>query len=455
MNLALGATNAVLFFVYARAVLGRTLAALALAGAFVLNPGFLHAAVSELPSQAVTLYFFAGVVACAAIDARLFAPLDPARGERARVPWAGLALLALLTAILAFVRLEIAGLGLAALAVALLRTAARTTALGRLRIVRAFSSATPWSGWTGRQRLLAAVAALLVAAAAVAALAWLGRRPFPSGPAAWFYYGLNPLTPQLRGAVPMIADVASPGLLGLMAIGAVCALRHPARSFLLPVALGGLFGIYFVASHRAFYEVFRYLTLVLPVGCYLAPIGWRALEGACRRLPRPAVARALVGVAVVVLALVPPPIARALRPGVLIDRDQQREVRYLVELLDRFPDCVLVARTERALSTFNVEGSPDASRDLVLFGHARAWPETVPDDGRPLATALAQRTVGARCVLFYRDLDCNLAAGDRCAPSLQGLAPVDERRFDSRPYSDAGEYGPIAPTVELGVYRLF
>ena len=141
----------------------------------------------------------------------------------------------------------------------------------------------------------------------------------------------------------------------------------------------------------------------------------------------------------------------ACRPAeVFLARNQQTEVRYLLDLTARYPRCVFVAKTpradtrptprpatagwrsERPLRRLDREGGCSGGGRSIRS--RRSWLPTSP------------------CVLFYRSMDCDLVGFDGC----------ERRRTDgSRSRSGSSRISPIArststaltaPEIRLGVY---
>jgi hypothetical protein len=135
---------------------------------------------------------------------------------------------------------------------------------------------------------------------------------------------------------------------------------------------------------------------------------------------------------------------------VLLDRDQQIEVRYLLRAVERYPECVFATRTVRA-RTF--EGRFD-SYDHVVFGKPLPTPVVVEDRGQTPAEVLEQHAAGTRCAFFYEGLDCNLIAANGCGEQTRGLARIDSISFGNRPYSDVPERGEHSPIVSLGIFAM-
>jgi hypothetical protein len=275
----------------------------------------------------------------------------------------------------------------------------------------------------------------------------------------WALRGLHPLDPTIVTLPAVMLDFVPAGVAALTLLGLAYALRRPLRFGLAPLSLVALYRMYYAAK-SGFYELFRYLTIALPFALLFALFGFREVTAIIERrgLPPRARAAAAFGIAILCLVLPLPGAVQLLIPGpakialgeILLGRDTQREVRYLLELSERHPDCVFVTRTaSQAID----RGPLPIAYNAVVFGGPIGGAFVEPEGGRTPAAIAAARAPAARCVLFYRSLDCNLARGDGCEAALSGLAPVEELRFGSLPYN-APERGHPGPVVTLGAYRV-
>src|SRR5207253_10243433 len=90
-------------------------------------------------------------------------------------------------------------------------------------------------------------------------------------------------------------------------------------------------------------------------------------------------------------------------PGVqttelLLGWNQQTEVRYLLDLIGRYPECVFVAKT-----TETVRSDTGSGHSWVVFGAHVPYRE-LPDSGAGVDEVGWELAPGAQCVLFYRSL---------------------------------------------------
>src|SRR6185369_8501621 len=134
--------------------------------------------------------------------------------------------------------------------------------------------------------------------------------------------------------------------------------------------------------------------------------------------------------------------------GVFLARNQQTEVRYLLDLVDRYPRCVFVAKTARA------DFRSDTKSGYRWSAFGKLVPELREKDD---AGASAEQMAGdlapqSPCVLFYRSMDCDLVGLDDCRRETDGKVPLEERVLENLPYSEIYEYGAHRPEIRLAVY---
>lgn len=442
MNLWLAGLNAIAFFAFARHALERRWTAALFTLVFVCNLVSLHASVSELPSELCVSYFFLGVVGAAVL------------GEGARAPrWtkpAAFALLALLTGLAAFTRLEIAGIGALAIAVS-----AAPLALGEDRWARARGAALERlrgiPAWSLRRKVIVALALIVPAPFAHSLL---------SG---WVTEGLHPLNFSFLTMPGVLWLLWLPlGVVVLSVLGVIHSVRHFERFLGLPLALIVLYRTYYSASHLTFYELLRYMTFLTPIALFLGLFGFREVALASARRgwsPRWKENAALI-VAGLCSVLPMSGLREHFQHGdysarfgvrdVLLTRNQQIEVRYMLELMDQSPECVFIARTSR--SDYN-RGPIDAY-DLTIFGRPLRVPILVDDRGERLEDVLQRLAPQVRCARVFRGLDCNLTNSDGCPALTEGRRLLERRTFGTLPYNDVPERGEAGPIVDLSVYAV-
>jgi hypothetical protein len=449
LNLGLWVINTILLFFFANWVLGWWWASLAFAVIYACNPNTVHAAFSETPAMLWTTHFWLGCVAAAVIDDEAHAT---PRLRRLALAW-----LALLVILAALLRTELLVLGLPALAVAGAKAFGFEGTLGR---------AVRRTGELLRSILAGPLGRFLAVAVG---LVLLGQLSWPT-PARWLIDGFEPLNLSFLN-LPWALGVFLPaGVIVLFALGLIHATRRWSSFCLLPITVLILFKVYVSAAHGTYFETFRYLTFVTPAVIFLALFGireaadWAGRWGwpawwkrpallllllACTlRAPSPGL-KEFFGRGHQLFAADGPPVITAVA-GALLARNEQTEVRYMLDLIGRYPTCVFLVRAMEAGAAFDTQ----AGYRWAAFGRPvsqyREFPPTVGD----LPQAAAQVAPDADCVLFYRSLDCNLVAADGCTAETQGRTALEEQVLESLPYSDVPEYGAHRPEIRLGVYSV-
>lgn len=441
LNVLLALVNAALFLHVAAGVAG-PLWALPWTLVFALNPALFQAAFSELPTHLLTLYFLTGVVAWAVVTD----PLPHARGVRG----AALALCAVLTFLTLLTRLEVAVIGVVALASHL-----AFAALGEAR----WSAATVRAGALGRRILamLGARPALVVVLCLVGWwLAFAGVPPDLVGRSqATGVYPFNPYVFALPFFLPMIGLPIGVGI--AVALGLVPAVRRFRRFGGLALSLFMLNGAEF-AAYTEYYSMVRFLGYMLPAAFFVGLFGRRQLDVLIAGW-QPSWRHAARIAYVMTWCTVPLPgsLEYFARPAydlhgawsqVLLDRNPQREVRHLLALTERNPECVFVTRVVR------IDADPTVIEHYQygVFGKPVPEPVFVDEDAMTLDEVVARHARGASCVRLYYGSDCNLTTSDRCETFVAGRRRIDEARFWSQPYQGPLGWGYAAPEMVLATY---
>ncbi len=452
LNLCLAAINTTAFFFIATYVLRSWWASLLFALAYAFNLHTVHAAFSETPAMAWTTYFWLGCIAAAVVDDDASNPLWL---RRLALLW-----LALLVWLAAQLRAELLVLGVPAVAVGMAKTL----------------------GWESRlrdmvRRTLQLVSSIVTARLSVflfvsLALASLELWPLGTDIVGWAVAGLRPLNFSFLN-MPWMLGISLPlpgtpcvflpfGLIVLFVLGMVYGLRRWVPFCLLPISVVILLKVYAAASHGVFFERLRYLTFVAPVALFLALFGFRELCDWAQRWAWPSWWKRVSVLLLVVSCTVwqapgPGEIFRRAQqlPGLtrahfLLGWNQQTEVRYLLDLVDRYPSCVFLAKTVE--STW----AGDERRGYLWTAFGRSLPRyrEAPAVGGSLERVAAELAAEAPCVLFYRSLDCDLVGTDGCRAETEGRVALEEQVLENLPYSDIREYGAHRPEIHLGVYRV-
>jgi len=442
LNLWLALVNAVLFFHVALYVTGRVWA-LVWTALFALNPMMFLAAFSELPTNVLVLYFLIAVLAWAVVND----PLPQPRLIRA----AAYALCAILTLLTAFTRLELAVIGAIALglhgAYALLGSSRWSAVAHRLRVVG--------------EPLLAFLEAHLAVVGVLCVVGLvLARSGLPGGVGRDEVAGVYPFNPSFFGLFSFLPMMVLPiGLSVATFFGFLHGLFNFWRFGGLPLSLFMVVRAYF-AGENSYYAMARYMTYLLPAVFLLGLFGTRTFYDMVRRYLRPSWYR--VARIAYVMAWFTPPLPGIvefyLRPEyhsgaivsqLLLDLNTQREVRYLVALMQNNPQCVFVGRVVQDRGNFRV--SPEYA--YFVFGRPLAQPVVVPEKEASLDEVIARAVPDTSCVRLYYGGDCNVTFGDRCQSFIAGRTLIDQTRFWSRPYNtNPFDYGDGYPEIVLATY---
>ena len=445
MNLSLAAINAVLLAVVLRQVVTRWFVAGALVLCWAASANGLSAMLSELPSELLTTYFLLALLPAAVFEGEE----SPRRG-----PWAlfAVANVACWAALAATIRVESLSIGGVAVLSMLLRAACGDAVLhNRSANVLRWVDSHIWYF----------VAAVCVAYAGTEALAKLAR--FTRDPrVAWVLKSPQYWWP-MNCSLPWVwADFAPIPLVVAAVVGVASAVRRPLRTAMLPITLVALWAVYHAASHGAPYERFRYISMLTAPLVVLAAMGIRDVEAFVRARPGWR-SRCVWGLAALVgisaIPGVPGQSAFALRADVagerersiLLARNEQNEVRYLIEATEAHPRCVFVARVSSAAER----------RDLppldswIFFGAPLRSPLIASARGRTLLEVTHQTVPDGPCVLYYRSFDCSfLRAHGECDADVGDARAIERRSFQSRPYADSVEYGELGSVVETGLFSM-
>jgi len=449
MNLWLASVNALLFLFIAFRAIKQPVVATTIAIVFVLNKGFLASAFAETPSQLLTAYFLGGVAAWGTI-----ATEDEPGKWHTRGAFAVVVIAVVLSV---FTRTEMIIIGLpVVLAAAAQLVWGRSTVRSWERALQ--SRLVEFPDWSGRQRRRA-----LLAAGLFLCLVWAA----PSEPIElrWIAGALNPLKLDTFLRLPLLLWIWLPsGVVFLAVLGFAHSLQRLTTYLVLPLSLVLLTQVYMDASHRTFYEQFRYLSMTSGVVFFLALVGWRSLEKWLESISsrwgtilRKGAAVALVVTLITFPNSVSSPLldyaveldSEGQLEGldvalITLSRNQQLEIRYLIEKLEHYPNCDFLTRTQGRM------GASD--NDVwILFGNGRSGIETTPVRDESISAIAQELAPSSDCLVFFRNMDCNRTPGPNCDRMLDGFTRLDEVEVESRPYNDRMEYGKEEPTIRMGL----
>ena len=271
------------------------------------------------------------------------------------------------------------------------------------------------------------------------------------------FYPFNPSIFALFVYLPMLGLPIAASVAVLF--GWIHAIRHFRRFAGVALSLFILVRAYFAAEDQ-YFEMGRYMSYILPAILFLALFGKQELDHIAAQRCTPAWRRA--GHIAYLMAWFTLPLPGLyefyVRPGfdphggfaqVLLDRNTQREVRYLMALTENNPQCVFVGRVVQ-----DDHGDPKVATQYsyVVFGAPVSQPVMVSEDAMPLSRVISQHASNGSCVRLYFGGDCNLGFTDRCATFIAGRRLVDQARFWSRPYNNYLQAGFGAPEIVLATY---
>lgn len=439
-SLCLAVVDTIVIFFLASHVLRSWWASLAFAAAYACNLNTINAAFSETPAMVWTLHVWLACIAAAAVSDR---------GASRRLRWLALACFGLLVVLAAWVRTEAWLLGVPALVIGIAHVAGIEDGLQR---------ALRRAGQHLRSIVAGPLVVFLLVSVALLALEYV------EVPDDWRYAfaALRPLDLSFLTWLQAITLFFPFAIVVLFVLGVIHGVRRWFAFFVLPISLLVLFKVYASGSHGAFLDKFRYLTFVTPFVLFLALFGFRELSSFAARLSWPTWWKR---VAILLLVATVPAWnpwqreffgRRQQLPGVttadaFLARNQQTEVRYLLDLVARYPRCVFVAKTPRADSAFD----PSTGYRWLAFGtlvRELAEKEDASGGGDQLHRIVAELAPDAPCVLFYRSMDCDLVGFDGCTVETDGRIPLEERVLENLPYSEIYEYGAHRAEIHLGVY---
>jgi len=441
LNLLLALINALWFFHLALPIAG-TAWALAWTLVFALNPATFLASFSELPSNLLVLYFLAGVTAWVVLDD----PLPQPRPIRA----GAYTLCALVTLFSALTRVEVATIGVVALALHTLHTvlggSAWSAAGRRLRA---------WG-----QRPLVFFSNHPAAVGALCLLGWgLSKAGLPGMVGRSQVVSFYPFYPAIFSLFPYLFMLALPlGVIVACLFGFIRALVDFRQFGGLPLSLAVLANVYFAAWFE-YFEMGRYASYFLPAVFLLGLFGKAEIDKRALAWSPDWGRAARIGYLMAWFTLPLPGVLEyyaplRYRPSLglsrfLLDRDTQREVRYLVALTEQHSQCVFVARVVK-----DDVGDPKIDTEYLyaLFGAPLAQPVMVSAKQTRLEEVIGRHAPGVSCVRLYYGSDCNLNFTDHCEGFIAGHRRIDERRFRSNPYNNPLESGYGPAEIVLATY---
>ncbi len=436
-NLCLAVVNVIVLFFLASHVLRSWWGGFAFAAAYASSLNTINAAFSAMPAMAWTIHLWVACIAAAVIS-------DHGASRRLRhlaVVWLGLLVL-----LAAWLRIEALVLGVPALVIAVADVVGAEEWMQR---------AVRRAGRHLRSIVTGPLSVFLLVSAGLLALEFV---PIPED-LRYAVAGLRPLNLSFLTWLQAISFFFPFGIIVLFVLGVIHGVRRWFAFFLLPISFLILLKVYASGSHGAFLDKFRYLAFVTPVVLFLALFGFRELSDWAARLSWPVWWKraAVLLLVATVPAWNPWPREffgrRQQLPGVptgeaFLARNQQTEVRYLLDLVARYPRCVFIAKTPQASHASDTR----TGYRWAAFGRPLRRLIEKEDAGGGLEQLATELAPESPCVLFYRSLDCDLVGLDGCRAETNGRTPLEERVLENLPYSEIYEYGAHRPEIRLGVY---
>jgi hypothetical protein len=439
LNLLLALVNAVLFLhlgLYVTTPVWAVVWTLVLA----LNPATFQASFSELPTNLLGLYLLAGFIAWATL-------IDPMPQPRA-VRLGAWMLCAILTALVALTRVEVALIGVVALALHALDMLMQP---GTWPVV--------WQRlYKMCERPLAFLSEhpVVVAALCVVGL-WLSQAGLPGGLVGRSESaGLYPFNPSFLSLYVFLPMLLLPiGVSIGVFLGFVFATVRFRLFGGLALSLFILIRTYF-AGQDQYYETGRYFSFIFPALFLFGLFGKQQLDEMAAGWS-PNWSRIARIVFVMAWFTRPPPGApdfylrmqytrEAGFAQALLDFNTQREVRHLLAMTEANPQCIFVSRV---IANFN-ERPPEYA--YVAFGLPLPAPIRVRESETSLEEFVANYAGDASCVRLYYGGDCNITYTDHCEQFIEGRRLIEEKRFWSRPYGNPNDYGYGEPEIVLATY---
>lgn len=406
---------------------------------FALNPATFLASFSELPANLLSTYFLAGLVG--------WAVLTDALPQPRAIRVAAAALCVLLTILVAYTRLEVALIGVVAL-----------TLCGAHRLL----GARRWSElWQGPRRIGERLLAFLSDHPALVVLLTVIAVQGPWVTSREEFAALYPFNASFLGLFVSLPMLGLPIGVGVAVFfGFVRGLLSFRQFGGLVLSLFVIVRVYF-GVFDSYFEMRRFLSYVMFAIVCLGLFGKEQLDATIMRL-RPNWQRLARVVYIMSWVMLPLPgvlefYLRAdytpvdtVTGGVsqlLPDRNVQREVRHLLSLAERNPQCVFVGRVLRDQGDFR----NNPTYDYAVFGAPIASPIFIAEKEAALDEVVGRHAAGASCVRLHYGSDCNVRLGDGCKAFIAGRRLIEEERFWSRPYN-SNPWDEGAPEIILATY---
>jgi hypothetical protein len=456
-NLVLTCVVSIVLFYVAYAVSGSLPWALMLGCANALSFPNRLSALSESPAAIVAAYFWLGVFLFFIINRELAAAGRFSKTGNSRL-WAALSALVCDTFLVMNTRIEFILVAMAAILAVAARMLFSEVRLAHLQAaafekIRALLKRIGSFSWLAVFLLL--VILLIPQLVLYKACGRIGGAHIRS-----ICSAVNAFDATFLNAPFFLSTLLPLGMVLLFVLGVVYTLRQCLVFALLPVSFLLLFRVYYDTSHGVFYEMLRYMLNLMPLVMFFALLGYKEIErffqkkGLQELWQKPVFI--LFGLFMLASAfsgyhtlLGRDEIDITGWKDITLDRNVQREVRYLAELTGRYKKALFISQVTQD----DYGKNRGNAFKYVVFGSALPSPLEVAS-ASGLSNFMSESSRKGRQVLLYRGLDCNLDHGPDCFDGIEKGQLLEERRFADRPYNDKDEFGGHQPEVRLQVYRV-
>ncbi len=459
-NLWLWGLNGLWFYILALHWLRKPWLATALALLYSINVLSLNAMLSETPAMLLAFLFWTGITALYWIRQSNTHP---------RLALFGVLILVLATWLTLAIRGEVALFGLVAIALVILHPLATLPPFKRGNNGRTNTGQSEKPFWAD-----ATMWALLLTLLAVYTFLYhlhihshritpllfapdlfAGLKSHLHIVYQWALDSLNPthvsflLLPGLLGLYFPLALVLVAGL------GIFHSLKRPSLYAALPIGLALAINIYVLAALGDLRYHFRFLSMLLAPLFLLVVLGFHTLITHFRFAAlRPGKQRLMLIIILLTCVVSPsdllpgsssgdPLEATGARYLKLLDRNEQKEARFILEAMATHPDCFFVAKTMRHKYSHDMRHT----FDYTIWGNHLG--RIVHRNHLPGKAAL-----GGSCLLFVKALDCFRPDAANCKAETTSLEPLSERLVTSRAYSPPDDWGPVEANLHLALYRI-
>ncbi len=271
----------------------------------------------------------------------------------------------------------------------------------------------------------------------------------------------HPLSPSFLMFIRMQAGYLPLGMVFLASCGLCLSFGNSRRPWYLLLFMFAIFKMYLFACGTHWPYMVRYGAFFMALAFVFAAYGLRWISLQVETIKQDAKRRMLSGL-LILAVFVPLPWGAVYIADwsdslnyyavdeMPMQRNMQREARYLMELTEAHPDCVFVTHM---MPNKLFQNDPQAAR-LMLFGLSLPKPIIMKKSDTDLKAFIKSKVPLARCAYFYESLDCNMNYADDCRKETTNLKKIDSRRFASRQYVDELEWGKALPEIRLGLYEV-